>query len=162
MKSLIMPGRTTSVRAECMMGTKMMTKLKSKLKSGLSPTVQCQWYVIMFPALVVKPNRVHQLFSRCVLAYLRTFFSSTQTPVQVWRKTTFSAVTKKRDICFSHKVSMIGRYTVPTLLLLLRTFSRAFLPLGGQTSPRGAREGARGWGGHVILKWLAKKISGTP
>ena len=54
-----------------MMGTKM-TKLKSKLKSGLSPTVQCQWYVIMFPALVVKPNRVHQLFSR-VLAYFFFF-----------------------------------------------------------------------------------------
>ena len=85
---------------------------------------------------------------------LRTRVTSfTQTPVQVWRKKIFSAVTKKRDVGFSHKASMIGRYTVPTRLPLLRTFHRAVFPLWGANMTDGARARAP-CGGHVITYGL--------
>ena len=68
------------------------TPLHPSLLYILGTNLRC-----LFPALVVKPNRVHQLFSRTysrtrVLAYSRTSF--TQTPVDAWRKITFAAPAK--------------------------------------------------------------------
>ena len=107
--------------------------------------------------MVVKPNRVHQLFSRTrvlayVLAYSRTSF--TQTPVDAWRKITFAAPAKNASNGISPNFRVTRAVLISDRCAINRRIVCAVFAHGGQTWPRGARARARVGGTCSYVWWV--------